>query len=94
MLDENPEHPLSGKYTKLPDVLRNEWASQMMLNRIRASLQARLEGRNEGGDIEVMRLVDELVEQGQRRGYARGMHDHGGRHHTERDHNPDIDDGC
>lgn len=29
--------------------------------RIRASLQARLEGRNEGGDTEVMRLVDEIV---------------------------------
>lgn len=28
---------------------------------VRASLQARLEGRNEGGDTEVMRLVDEIV---------------------------------
>lgn len=32
-----------------------------ILDRIRQSLQARLEGRNEGGDIEVMRLVDEIV---------------------------------
>jgi hypothetical protein len=32
-----------------------------MLKRIRQSLQARLDGRNEGGDIEVMRLVDEIV---------------------------------
>lgn len=35
--------------------------SDTMLQRIRASLQARLEGRNEGGDSEVMRLVDEIV---------------------------------
>jgi hypothetical protein len=32
------------------------------VTRIRQSLQARLEGRNEGGDTEVMRLVDEIVE--------------------------------
>jgi hypothetical protein len=41
-----------------------EWSSDasMLVGRIRESLQARLEGRNEGGDIEVMRLVDEIVE--------------------------------
>jgi hypothetical protein len=38
------------------------WDGIEMLDRIRQSLQARLEGRNEGGDIEVMRLVDEIVE--------------------------------
>jgi hypothetical protein len=32
-----------------------------MLERIRESLQVRLERRNEGGDIEVMRLVDEIT---------------------------------
>jgi hypothetical protein len=32
-----------------------------VIERVRASLQARLEGRNEGGDIEIMRLVDEIV---------------------------------
>lgn len=35
----------------------------LMLDRVRASLQARLEGRADGGDAEVMRLVDMLVKQ-------------------------------
>lgn len=34
-----------------------------MLDRVRASLQARLEGRDDGGDREVMRLVDLIVQQ-------------------------------
>lgn len=38
------------------------WSGREMLERVRQSLQARLEGRNEGGDVEVMRLVDEIVE--------------------------------
>lgn len=37
------------------------WEAILMLSRIRRSLEARLEGRNEGGDTEVMRLVDEIV---------------------------------
>ena len=36
-----------------------------MLLRIRASLQARLDGVNLGGDSEVMRLVDELIKKEQ-----------------------------
>jgi len=31
------------------------------IKRIRASLQARAEGRNEGGDVEIMRSVDAIV---------------------------------
>lgn len=34
---------------------------QVMLDRIRGTLQARAEGRNEGGDIEVMKAVDAIV---------------------------------
>jgi hypothetical protein len=33
-----------------------------MLDRVRASLKARLEGQSQGGDIVIMQLVDEIVE--------------------------------
>lgn len=37
------------------------WTGAEMLDRIRASLRARLEGRTDGGDVEVMQLVDRIV---------------------------------
>lgn len=44
--------------------LRGGDANQMLI-RIRASLKARLDGRNEGGDTEVMELVDAIVKKAQ-----------------------------
>ena len=46
------------------DRLRTELAAAnaQTIDRVHGSLQARLEGRNEGGDIEIMRLVDAIVE--------------------------------
>lgn len=41
----------------------SDFEDNLMLDRVRASLQARLEGRDDGGDTEVMRLVDKIVEQ-------------------------------
>lgn len=38
-----------------------DWSGREMLDRVRASLKARAEGRNEGGDILVMEYVDQIV---------------------------------
>lgn len=51
------------------------WDATGMLFYIRDTLQARLEGRNEGGDTEVMRLVDEIVDrEGAERWYDSSSH--------------------
>ena len=51
------------EYENIAAAIREYAAGEvtMMLLRIRASLQARLEDRNEGGDIVVMQLVDAIV---------------------------------
>lgn len=48
--------------------LARYWGGRETLERVRQSLRARAEGRNEGGDTEVMRLVDEIVAKSLRNG--------------------------
>lgn len=38
------------------------WSGNEMLDRVRSFLQARAEGINMGGDIEVMKAVDKIVQ--------------------------------
>lgn len=61
---KDDSHTLFGRYDFESEAGSDNWdglSGREMLTRIRRSLQARLEGRNEGGDTEVMRLVDEIV---------------------------------